>query len=211
MSRRLVALFVSLLLLGAAPGGPSEPAGTAPRPAPGQYMTGAYGLTFAVPAGASYCPLPGDWIGSDHGTTIFLELPRSCGGAGYPSSSRGYEPAGAARLELYYSYWMGEDEPPPRACRRVGTIGFLGAARPVCEEREGGLVRRSVTARYMADIEAEAVLSLVTRPGRLAADMAAFAAAASSMRTCTAAFRNEDGSSFTIGTGALCPEAASWF
>jgi hypothetical protein len=106
---------------------------------------------------------------------------------------------------------MGEDEPSPLPCRRVGTIRFLAAARPLCEEQEDGLVRRSVTARYMADIQAEAVLTLVTRPGRLAADMAAFAAAAASMRTCTTSFRNTDGSAFTIGTGAPCPEEARWF
>jgi hypothetical protein len=211
MSRQFFALFAPLLLLGTSCDAARSPDRTDAKPAPREYMSGMYGLTFAVPPGLTYCPLPEDWIGSDHGTTLYLEPPRSCGGAGYSSSSRRYDPRDLARITLYYGYWMGDDAPPPQPCKRVGAIRFLGKARPVCETDEGGLIMRSVTARYMADNEAEAVLALVTRPGRDASDMADFAAVAASMRPCAATHHGRDGSQFTVGTGAPCPATAVWF
>src|SRR5687767_6170802 len=133
MARWLPFLCVPLLMF-AGPSGyaPAATDGSEPQPAPRQYMTGMYGLTFAVPDGATYCPLPEDWIGSDHGTTIFLERPGACGGSGYPSSSRDFA-SDPARISLFYAYWMGEDEPPPPPCKGVGSISFLGEARPICE------------------------------------------------------------------------------
>lgn len=213
MPSTLRALRISPLLLLA--GGIASAGGPAagPRPAPAQYFTGQYGLTFTVPTGATYCPLPHDWAGSDHGTTIFLEPPRTCGGAGYPSSSRGYAPEGVARIELFYRYWMGDEDEreigrPP--CRQVAAIRFLGAARPVCETREDGLIVRTVSARYSVEAGGVADLTLVTRAARLDADQRAFAAAAASMRTCTATF-GVRGKRFTVGTGRPCPRKARWF
>jgi hypothetical protein len=182
----------------------------AARAAPSQFATGQYGLTFSVPKGATYCALPKDWAGSDHGTTVFLDKPEQCGGVGFPSSSRGFEPRKLARIELFYSYWMGEDEPRDGPCHKVATIIFLGARRPVCEGRQRGVVLRSVKARYLADIEAEAVLRLVTRPERLRADMRTFERTAASFRTCKTVWHGPNGR-FTVGQGALCPRSSRWF
>lgn len=180
-----------------------------PARAPGRYATYNYGLTFRVPAGTSYCPLPRDWVGSDHGTTIFLERPRNCaGGAGYPSISRG--PEEGARIWIYYAYWMGEDERPPPPCRRVGRLQFLGRDRPVCETGIAGFVRREVRARYTADIAAEASFTLVTRPSRLDRDMPAFAMLVRSARTCSAVWRTPGRRPFILGVGARCPPVGTF-
>ena len=72
--------------------------------APPVYVSPNYNLSFRSPPGAYYCPLPKGWVGSDHGTILFLQRPARCGGAGYPSSSRGFEPAGLSRIDVYYGY-----------------------------------------------------------------------------------------------------------
>jgi hypothetical protein len=188
----------------------AAPLASPPRLAPARYASDKYGLTFRVPARATYCPLPSEWTGSDHGTSVFLEAPRRCDGAGYPSSSRGFEPESVARIELYYAYWMGEDELPEGPCRRVGSILFLSVRHQVCEQRKSGFVVRRVKARYSADIEAKAVLTLVTRPERLKGDMKTFTTAAASLRTCKSIWHGSKGR-FTIGHGPLCPRSARWF
>jgi len=104
---------------------------------------------------------------------------------------------------------MGEDEPPEGSCHRVGSIAFLGAKRAVCEERKAGFVIRSVKTRYLADIEAEAVLTLISRPERLQNDMDTFQATAATFRTCRSIWH--DGKrTFTIGQGQRCPRGR-WF
>jgi hypothetical protein len=105
---------------------------------------------------------------------------------------------------------MGEDEPPNGPCHRVGSVTFLGASRAVCEERKKGFVIRSVKARYFADTEAEAVLTLVTRPERLQNDMDAFKVTATSFRTCKSIWHGNKGQ-FTIGHGPLCSRLSRWF
>lgn len=180
------------------------------KTAPAEFKTPLYGLTFRVPRSATYCPLPKDWIGSDHGTTIFLEKFARCDGAGYPSSSRSVEPDDIANISIYYDYRMGEDERPAPRCHGVGTILFLGARRAVCEERDGRRITRWVTARYRADIEAEATLTLTTRANRLPSDMAVFTRTAQTVRTCKSVWRERKGR-FAIGQGPLCPKAARWF
>ena len=180
-----------------------------PRLAPAQYTTHNFGLTFRVPREATYCPLPKNWVGSDHGTTVFLEAPRRCGGVGYPSSSRWFEPRSLARMELFYAYWMGEDEPPDGPCHKVGSTIFLGARRAVCEERKGGSVIRTIKARYFADEEAQAILILITRAARLQSDMETFRATAASFRTCKLVWHAPKGT-FTMGHGAPCPRSG-WF
>lgn len=207
---------LGLLIVASTAGPPpaSRPHPLAPRIAPAQFATSQYGLTFRTPTSATYCPLPEDWIGSDHGTTVFLEKPRRCGGAGYPSTSRGFEPAGLARLELFYSYWTSDDDLPVPACRRVASVLFLGARRDVCEVRHGALIRRTVTARYRADDRAAAtaqvVFTLTTRADRLAGDWAVFRQAAATFRTCSSIWRGSKGT-FTTGVGARCPKASRWF
>ena len=180
-----------------------------PKPAPARYATGNYGLTFSVPRGATYCPLPRNWVGSDHGTTLFLERPRRCGGAGFPSSSRGFAPETVARIDIYYGFSFGDDA-PRLACHRVGTIAFLGGTRPICETREGGGVVRSVTGLYdSVGAEAEAVVTLVSRPERLSRDMVAFRALARSLWACNGGWRRPDGS--LMGKGRPCPKGVRWF
>jgi hypothetical protein len=198
-------LAVCLAAAGAAPA-TAEP----PRRTPSQFATGQHGLTFRVPRGTTYCPLPRGWIGSDHGTVIFLERPRDCGGAGYPSSGRGFDPGNVARINVYYSYWMGEDEPPPAPCHQVATVRMLRRMRPVCQSREAGQIVWEVSARYRADLESEAVLRLVTRPERLSLDAPLFRALVASLRTCSEVWRNGR-KSFVVGVGPRCPAAAKFF
>jgi hypothetical protein len=202
-ARLTLAIALSVVVTGRATAGP-------PQLAPSQYATEQYGLTFKVPKSATYCPLPKNWVGSDHGTTIFLQKPSRCGGVGYPSSGREFYPDKLARLELFYAYWMGEDEPPEKPCRKVATLRFFGAKRSVCEEREHGLVIRTVKARYPTETEAIAYLTLVTSPARLKRDMATFESAASTFRTCSAIWSGPK-RKFTTGRGPLCPKAARWF
>jgi hypothetical protein len=119
-----------------------------------------------------------------------------------------------ARLELFYAYWMGEDEPPEGPCRRAGAIVFLGKERRVCETRDHGMITRTVTARYFTDIEAKAYFSLVTTPRRVSRDMTAFRAAAASFKTCSAIWRESTkprAKSFTTGRGPLCPKSSQFF
>jgi len=183
------------------------------RVAPAKFSTAQYGLMFSVPHGATYCPLPKDWVGSDHGTTVFFERPRRCLGAGYPSSGRGFEPQNLARLELFYSYWMDEDEPPDPPCNRVGRVTFLGKQRPICKKLWHGLIILTVEARYFTDIEVEADFSLITKPKRLSGDLITFRAMARSFRTCSAIWHdsNHKQKDFTTGRGPLCPPDSRWF
>ena len=204
-----IAALLSILLALGASASPT-PVVVPPRLAPAQYATENSGLRFRVPKGSTDCPLPKDWVGSDHGTTVFLEGPRRCGGAGYPSSSRAFEPEDVARLDLFYAYWMAEDEPHDDPCQKVGSMIFLGARRAICEERKEGFIIRSVKARYFADEEAQAILSLITRTERLQKDMETFKTTAASFRTCKSIWHGPKGR-FTIGRGALCPRRSRWF
>ena len=70
------------------------------EPAIGDFTSVNYPMTFKAPASAFFCPLSPDWVGSDHGTTVFLARPKACYGAGYPSSSRGFEPGDFPRIVL---------------------------------------------------------------------------------------------------------------
>ena len=183
-----------------------------PRPAPPVYATANYGLTFRSPPGTTYCPLPRNWIGSDHGTMLFLESPGDCGGGGYASSDRGFQ-HDAARIELFYVYAAEDDSPPlPRCPGRQ--IRFVGSLRPICIHREGDGVRATVEARY--DIgrhssPGRVVLSLVSRPERLRAHLAAFRRLAANLHTCTALWPAANGSpSHTVGVGPRCPQVGTF-
>ncbi|WP_206244631.1 hypothetical protein [Novosphingobium terrae] len=181
-----------------------------PHIAPAHYASSNYGITFHVPRLATYCPLPKDWVGSDHGTIIFLERPKRCGGAGYPSSSRNYEPDNLAAIDLYYGYWFDEGDAPASPCHQVATIIFLGTSRPVCEERKGRQITRTVTARYQADAPAQAVLTLRTRHNRLQSDMITFQKTAATVRSCKVAWIGPKGS-VSAGHGLPCPKGSRWF
>lgn len=209
MIRTTLGLTLSILW---AAGAESRPQSSL-RLAPVQFATDQYGLTFRVPHGATYCPLPKDWVGSDHGTVIFLEKPKKCGGAGYPSSGRGFDPADTSRLELFYAYWMGEDEPPEAPCHRVGHVMFLRQDRPICETHDGAIITRTVSARYFTDIEAKAYFTVVTKAERLSVDTMAFRVAAKTFRPCSAIWHdsNHKAKDFKTGRGSLCPHAARWF
>lgn len=202
---------LAALLLSNAPAAPAR----RPFPAPAQFLTGLHALTFHSPAGSTYCPLPSDWVGADHGTTLFLTPPARCGGAGFASSSRGWDGA-AARIDVYYGYWMGEDisEPPP--CDRFGSIRLLGKDRPLCREKDKA-VTLSVSARFTGESDSEIALTLVTTPKRLIADLATFRAMAASVRTCSGVSHSydhkgrESGKPYRFGRGAPCPAAARHF
>jgi hypothetical protein len=196
----LAAVCLPLAGLGAVP----------PRPAPPIYATANYNLTFRSPAGTTYCPLPSDWIGSDHGTILFLEPPRDCGGAGYPSISRGYAPSDVARIEAYYGYAVDEGPLVLRRCRKAGTLTFLGRARTLCRRNEGGMISLEVVARYDAGATAEAIFTLRSNPARVARDLAAFRRLAASVRTCTGSLRDQQGAIHRWGAGPPCPRSA-WF
>jgi hypothetical protein len=202
-----------LLCLAAAPiPGDAVP----PRPSPHLYATANYGLTFRSPPGTTYCPLPRDWVGSDHGTVLFLERPRSCGGTGYPSSSRNFEPA-VARIELYYGF-VARDDPAPLPRCAGARIPFAGARRPICIRRQGNAVEAESHAYYALDppghhgnSPSEAIMRLVTRPDRLGRDLALFRRFATTVRTCTAHWPAMNGyPSSTVGVGRRCPNVGTF-
>jgi len=196
----LAFLILPLTALGAAP----------PRPAPALYATSNYALTFHAPPGTTYCPLPKHWVGSDHGTILFLEPPRDCAGAGYPSIGRGFTPDTVARIELYYGYAT-EDDPPSRPpCRKAGRLALLGRDRQLCRTDEGGMISLTAAAPYSAASAAEAVLTLRSRPDRLAGDLAVLRRFAAALRTCTATWPGRRGRRETFGSGPPCARSG-WF
>ena len=185
-----------------------------PRPAPPVYATHNYGLTFRTPPGATYCPLPADWVGSDHGTLLFLERPVRCDDeAGYASSGRGFSPDNLALISLYYGYVTDDSPPPP--CHAVGRLSLLGRMRPLCRDRNRGMIRLSVRTTYRLDktaVSSEAVLTLVTRGNRLARDLATFRRMAASLHTCSSLWPATSGHpAFILGFGRRCPAGVIWF
>jgi hypothetical protein len=187
-----------------------EPLPARPLPAKGDYATGNYGLTFEPPDHATYCPLPDDWVGSDHGTVVFLEPPRACYGAGYPSSARGFEPADVPRIEIFYGYDLSEDEdeakPPP--CKAMGTVTLFGKKTNLCRGKWHRLATANVEGKYKADEPAELSATLVAKPADLSRYMPRFIALIASIRTCNeqwAVGGAEGGKTFVIGQGARCP------
>lgn len=189
----------------------APPPTRSPALSPPVFVSSNYALTFRPPPGAYYCPLPADWVGSDHGTTLLLAQPKTCGEVGYPSSGRAFTPESTPRIEVYYGYWDADDAPAPGPCRQVGTAALLGGEQPLCRTNAEGFVVVKVTARYEADIPAELDLTLVTTPARLARDLAAFRAMAGTARACAAGWKDDKGHPFTLGHGAPCPADGRWF
>lgn len=196
----------SFAILAALQGQPS----VAPKSAPPVFVTSIYGLTFKTPPDAFYCPLPDDWVGSDHGMTVFLETPGECGGAGFPSSSRGFQ-RDVPRIEIFYAYWMEDDEPSPPPCPAAGRTLLFSQLRPLCREDQDGHVNVTVQARYMADISAQVVITLVTEPNRLDQDIGKLIALATSMRTCSSEWTSDKGKKSVVGTGPRCPRDEGFY
>jgi len=188
------AALVSLLVLTACHQAgadvPPAPEPVLPRAAPAIFRSIDKNLTFPTPPGSTFCPLADHWVGSDHGTIVFLTPPNRCGaGGGYPSSARGA--LTAPNIQVYYGYDTAEYEvrPPPDPCEEVGRVVVLGRDRPLCVARDGSRVEVRVEAPYMAegyeaDIDSDAVFTLVTADDRLSRDMETFRALVIQAGTC---------------------------
>lgn len=185
----------------------------APLPTLPVFVSFAKGITFRAPAGSTYCPLPDDWSGSDHGTIMFLRAPRACGSAGFPSSSRDFEPYDTPRIEVYYDYWMDDGNFLTGTCQKVGVVQFLGRPRLYCRNERNDQVIINIWSRYKADMDAEVAVTLVTNLRRESRDMSAFRFVTASMRSCTATWviSEKFKETFTMGTGAVCPKNGGYF
>jgi hypothetical protein len=187
------------------------PASIQAKPAPPTYPTPNYALTFHKPPGSSYCPLPADWVGSDHGTILFLSLPALCGGAGFPSSSRGFSPPNLPRIEIFYSY-SDEDGQTKPSCNVVGKANLLSRQRPLCKDTSDGMTTITMSANYKADNPAQLIITLVSAPDRLDSDLRSLVVLANSVRTCSSHWSSADGKrAFVAGSGPPCPANAKWF
>jgi hypothetical protein len=184
----------------------SDPVSYPPKAVPTLYVTPNYDLTFRPPKGTWYCPLPDHWTGSDHGTVLFLARPAKCYGAGFPSSSRGFDPPGLPRIDVYYGYDTSEDDDPAPTCHEVGTLKLMGKSSPICRESDGGLSARST---YSADSAAEVIISLYTTRERLEGDLATLRTLSATVKPCRSTW-NERGQRRTYGEGEPCPNG-KWF
>jgi len=181
-------------------------------PAPKVFVSGQYALTLRSPVKATICPLPKGWTGSDHGTILFLSPPQKCGGAGFPSSFRGWMGgAPSRRIEIYYQYWMGDDQPSSPPCHRYARVNFMGRPRSLCQVAAKGRIELSVSARYMADIEAWTDIRLITTPAKLSADLPRFKSLLESVRSCRSTWSDDHGKSGAYGRGAPCPAKGEFF
>jgi hypothetical protein len=216
MQKPIAVLVCALFCLSMTAGqgrSPKQSTPAKPLPAKGDYATGIYGLTFKAPQHALYCPLPDDWTGSDHGTVVFLESPRACYGAGYPSSGRGFEPADVPRIEIYYGYDLGEDEAKPPPCKVAGTATLFGKKANLCRDNWRGLVTLAVSGRYTADQPAEFVATLVVEPVDQQRYLPLFTTLVASVRTCSEKWTDgglDKKKTFVIGQGPPCPRT-KWF
>jgi hypothetical protein len=188
--------MVVALVVAAAVVGQSDPA-RSPRPAPKVYATSNYGLTFRSPPNLTYCPLPDGWVGSDHGTTLFMRPPRSCGDAGYPSSARQFAPSDTPRIEVYYEYAV-QGWRPDATCGNAGWVRLLGKQRPLCLGREGRMLSLEAWAPYDPGAPAQVSVRLVTTRARLGRDVKTLRTLATSLHACN------------TSAAAPCPNAP-WF
>jgi len=178
-----------------------------PLPPPSRYVTQNYGLTFNIPAAASYCPLPQGWVGSDHGTTIFLERPKACDRG---NIEREFSPPSVPRIDIYYAYWMGDEEPKPPACDVDGWTTLFGQRHAICFGQTNGMVTEEISALYTFDGPVQVIVTLATTRPRLKQDLIALRALMASMRSCEVTTTNAAGKQFVFGTGQPCP-AGAWF
>ena len=181
-----------------------------PQQVPGEYVTGNYGLIFQPPQKSFFCPLPKDWVGSDHGTFLFLKRPTACYGAGYPSSSRGFEPPTTARIEVYYGYAPEPDEEKPQACKVAGTAMLFGKKVSLCKREWQGMTAISASGRYTADAPAEFSATLVALPADQKAYMPMFLSFLASVHACDAGWTDSRTGKHMGFRGARCPRTR-WF
>jgi hypothetical protein len=165
-----------------------------PGQTPNAFVSEQYGLTFRTPRSSTYCALPKDWVGSDHGTVVFLAPPKKCYAADYPSSGRGFN-GNPPRIEVFYAHDPADDEEnqKPAPCKEVARVTFLGKPRPLCQTSSRRGIEVAVSAKYPADIPAEAIITLITSAVRLQADLRKFEALLQSARTCTAIWHDDKG------------------
>jgi hypothetical protein len=183
---------------------------SSPTLAPPVFISGK-AVTFRSPPKTFICPLPKDWIGSDHGTTLFLQRPRSCARQGYPSSERNYRGSlGLHRIEMFYWYWMGEDEPPHK-CHQIGTLAWMGKERPLCLTRVRGALEFWSQARFFADTDSAISIRLVTSSPSIAADLKTFRSWSTTVRACRIHAKNANGKPFTYGPTPDCPSNGVFF
>jgi hypothetical protein len=210
----------AILILAAGLAACEPPAGAAgknaersgPASAPAIFASADKNITFPTPPGSTYCPLPNDWTGSDHGTTIFLAPPTSCGGAGYPSSSRASGPS-SALISVFYGYDTADPEgrAPREPCDSIGEAAVLGRKAQLCETREGGSVMVRADVGYAAegaeeDLPSEVVFTLATSPDRLERDLTIFKTMLEATTLCTREARGP-----TNAHLAACPGEALFF
>jgi hypothetical protein len=182
-----------------------------PRRAEGSYTSYDYALTFEAPDHATYCPLPHDFQGSDHGTIIFLRPPSNCGGAGYPSSDRAFEPADVPRIEVFYDFGAGISD----RCNPAGSVSLFGTTTALCRDNSQGLASLSVIGHYGLDRSStvEVSLTLITKRSELDKYIPQFWNVISSVKPCRAEwFDDLPGNKKRIivnGHGSPCP-AGDW-
>lgn len=214
MQRGLILLLFGLILTLPALASERAQRPIKPEPAVGDFASVNYPMTFQPPAHAFFCPLPPGWEGSDHGTTVFLTPPKSCYGAGFPSSSRGFELGDVPRIDVYYGYDVGSDASKPSPCRSIGTATLLGKSVPLCRETRDGMTTVTVEGRYTADITVDLSISLVSRPGDVDRWLPVFRTMLTTVHSCTSMW-DEDlphgkKKHAAFGHGAPCP-VGKWF
>jgi hypothetical protein len=156
--------------------------------------------------------VPENWTGSDHGTVIFLEPPRFCGGVGFPSNSRGFEP-NVPRFEVYYGLDLTEDADHPVSapkCNRVGKLVLLNKDHVLCRSFDRHRVVLWSRATYSAISAAEVVLTLVTTPRRLSKDLLGFRAFAATVHSCKQFDERLKGPASSWGLGPQC-QKGNWY
>jgi hypothetical protein len=200
-----LALFAALLPSSIA----HASAAVRPLPTPPKYASANYAVAFDVPRNTTYCPLPADWVGSDHGTTIFLTPPKLCGGAGYPSSARGFEPARTPRIEVFYAYEVEDSAPDP--CRVAGHARLLGRREALCLSEQDGLETFTAGGTYKADETVQIYLSLVAPAKDRQRYMKPFLALVASVHACRSTWTGSRAPKKSWSTGHGPPCDAKWF
>lgn len=184
---------------------------TPPVPAQGRFVSHDYALTFRAPSRLTYCRIADDWTGSDHGTILFLTPPRECGGVGYPSISRGFDPPDTPRIEVEYERWENETPIPQRPCVRAGHVAFLDHVRILCRRQEGRMVALAIEGLYTADSQALAIVTLLTTPARIRQDLPILRRLAATVHSCTVPWRDQAGHRRHSGSGRPCPQSGDFY
>jgi len=215
MRRTLFLLLFGLVLVSSAVARDRKPPRPVkPEPAVGDFTSVNYPMTFKAPPNAFYCPLSDDWVGSDHGTDVFLAPPKACYGAGYPSSSRGFEPGDVPRINVFYGWDQREDDWKPPPCHATESATLFGKPVKLCREMSDGMATISATGYFVSGGAMEAIITLVVRPGDENRYMPVFKTLLATVHSCTTMW-NEDGPGekkkpAAWGNGPRCPPG-QWY